>query len=98
DSLYFGGTKAVCPAQIPKVTQRQIAEMAQAAFHLIGCRGYARVDMRLDEEEQPTIIEVNPNPDISPGAGAALQAKVAGMDYPQFIARIISLALETKTP
>jgi D-alanine-D-alanine ligase-like ATP-grasp enzyme len=39
-------------------------------------------------------MEVNPNPDISPGTGATRQAEAAGMSYTEFVAKIVSLALE----
>jgi D-alanine-D-alanine ligase len=94
ESLYFQGTKAICPAQVPDNERKRIAEMALAVFQLFSCRGYARVDMRLGRGGQLNIIEVNPNPDISPDSGAALQAKTAGMNYAKFIAKIAMLALE----
>ena len=52
--------------------------------------------MRMDQEGQPNVIEVNPNPDISPGSGAVIQAEAAGMTYAQFIGRIVELALERR--
>ena len=94
DSLYFQGIKVVCPAQIPDSERELIAETVLAIFRLFSCRGYARVDMRWGRGGELNIIEVNPNPDISPGSGASIQAKAAGMDYPQFIAKIARLALE----
>ncbi len=93
---YFQGIKVVCPAKIETGERENIAQTALAAFHLLGCCGYARVDMRLDEAGQLNVIEVNPNPDISPGSGAVLQAEAAGMTYPQFIDRIVEIALEKK--
>ena len=97
ESLYFQGTKVICPAKIGAETQRQIEEIALAVFSLLGCRGYARVDMRLGDNGRLYVIEVNPNPDISPGYGAALQAEAAGMNYTRFIKKIVELALEKKT-
>jgi len=94
ESLYFQSTKAVCPAQVPDSELEHIAETALAVFQLFSCQGYARVDMRSGRGGQLNIIEVNPNPDISPDSGAALQAKTAGMDYPRFINKIAMLALE----
>jgi D-alanine-D-alanine ligase len=96
DSLYFQGTKVVCPAD-PEVEERKcITETARAAFKLLGGKGYARVDMRVDQEGQLNVIEVNPNPDISPDSGAVRQAKAAGMTYTQFIEKIIQMALDGK--
>ncbi len=96
DSPFFQGTKVVCPAEIQDKERENINETALTVFGLLGCRGYARVDMRLDEAGQLNVIEVNPNPDISPDAGAVRQAKAAGMAYPQFIEKIVKLALEKK--
>ena len=94
DSQYFQNTKVVCPAKINTEEQECIAETALAAFRLLGCHGYARIDMRMDKEKQINVIEVNPNPDISPDAGAARQAEAVGMTYTRFIDKIIQLTLE----
>lgn len=94
DSLYFQGTKIICPAEIEVENQRRITEMGLAVFRLLGCQGYARVDMRLNDESQFAVIEVNPNPDISPGSGAIRQAEAGGMAYTQFVEKIVELALE----
>lgn len=93
DSLYFKNTKVVCPAEIDDEGRRRIEETAIAAFGLLGCRGYARVDMRLDGMGRLYVIEVNPNPDISPGSGVVRQAEAAGLTYIQLIDRIVQLAL-----
>jgi D-alanine-D-alanine ligase len=93
-SLYFVHTKAVCPASISESEYNRISRIAKAAFKLTGCRGYARVDFRQDLTGHLKVLEVNPNPDIGLGSGAALQAVTAGMTYSQFIARIIRLAVK----
>ncbi len=94
ESIYYQGSKAVCPAEIGDELRQRIVSAALRAFRLLGCSGYARVDFRLDSEGVPKVIEVNPNPDISPDSGAARQARAAGMDYSQFIERLALLALE----
>jgi D-alanine-D-alanine ligase len=94
ESLYYKGTRATCPAEIGEQERQQISQTAFTAFKLLDCRGYARVDMRMDAEGVPNVLEVNPNPDISPGYGAARQANAAGMTYNQFIEKIVMFALE----
>jgi D-alanine-D-alanine ligase len=94
ESEYYRGTTAVCPAQIPEEERQYIAGIAETAFGLTGCRGYARVDMRMDGRGKIKVLEVNPNPDISPDSGAALQVRAAGLDYTRFIDKIVLLALE----
>lgn len=94
DSLYFQRTNTVCPAKINPEEEERIAGMALAVFRLLDCQGYARVDMRADSDGQINVMEMNPNPDISPGTGVARQATAAGMTYTQFIDKIIQLAME----
>ena len=94
DSMYFQCSEAICPAEIGSRLREHIVETAMAVFRLLGCRGYARVDMRLDAEGKLKVLEANPNPDISPGSGAARQAEAAGMTYTQFIERILLLAAD----
>jgi D-alanine-D-alanine ligase len=96
DSAYFEGTKVVCPAEVSAEDRERIAETAIAAFRIIGGQGYARVDMRMDRDGQVNVIEVNPNPDISPGSGAVRQAGAAEMTYTQFIEKIVQMAIYGK--
>lgn len=94
ESLYFKSSSPICPAKIDDLTRQRISESAAAAFKLLGCSGYARVDFRMGSDGMPQIIEVNPNPDLSPGYGVALQSKVAGMSYARMIEKILQLAME----
>ena len=94
DSPYFKGTKVICPAKVTLAELKYISDTAVSAFKLLVGHGYARMDMRMDESGKLNIIEVNPNPDISPGTGAARQSRAAGMSYAEFIKKLIDLALE----
>lgn len=94
DSIEYKGTIPVCPPDITGEIRKQINDVAIESFRLTGCRGYARVDLRMDIKGAVYVLEVNPNPDISPDSGAALQAKTAGMDYTSFVGKIVSLATE----
>ena len=76
---------------------RQLYRTAEDVFRLVVKRGYARVDMRLDEDGTSQVLEANPNPDITPGSGAARQAAAAGMTYTQFVDRLVAMA-RRKTP
>ncbi len=92
DSVYFQQTNSVCPAQITAREQAKLVKTAVKVFRSMVGSGYARVDMRLDARGAVNVLEVNPNPDISPTAGAARQAEAASMTYSQFVDRILKLA------
>ena len=52
-------------------------------------KGYVRVDIRLDENNVPFVLEIKSNPCISPDAGFIAAAGKAGLDYEKVIERII---------
>lgn len=92
---YFGWTKQKCPAEVTADLKENIEDLALRSFVALGCRGYARMDMRQDREGQLMVLDVNPNPDISAQGGARLQVEAAGVDYVAFIQEILSLAKES---
>ncbi len=90
DSSEYTATEPVCPARLSTQATRTIHEVALQACRLLGCRDYARVDIRL-RNGVPYILEINANPDISPDAGLARAARAGGFDYPALIGRIVEL-------
>jgi D-alanine-D-alanine ligase len=81
------------PAEVsPRLAERLVA-LARQAFHLLGCRDYARVDFRVRPSGKPYILEVNPNPDFSPSAGLAGGLASAGITHAQFTVDLVWAAL-----
>ncbi len=83
-----------CPAKLPAKVANEIRRVAGAAWKIVGGFGYGRVDMRIDQDGRPWILEVNANPDIMHNAGFATMAQVAGVEYPALIRSICELGLE----
>lgn len=94
ESIYYRHTQVICPAGVDRKTDLRLKNLARKACKACGCRGYTRVDMRSDESGNLYVLEVNPNPDISPGAGCAKQSAAAGLSYTEFIKIILEHALE----
>jgi D-alanine-D-alanine ligase len=94
-SRAFQGTRPVCPAKLPPRDNLLVNEIALRSFTILGCRDYARVDLRL-RGRSPFVLEINANPDISPDAGLARAAAAAGRSYPQLIERILACAVQRK--
>jgi D-alanine-D-alanine ligase len=82
-----------CPAKLPARVADEVRRVALRAWKLAGGTGYGRVDMRIDADGEPWILEVNANPDIAPDAGLARMARVVGIEYPALIRNICELAL-----
>ncbi len=93
-TVEFEGTKGVCPAPLSASLEAKIKAIALQCYRLIGCRDYARVDMRLTRESVPYVLEVNPNPDISDDAGFARSARAYGLSFHQTIGKIVEIALD----
>ncbi len=72
----------------------KIQGIAMRAFAALGCRDYARVDMRLDAKGNPYILEVNPNPDLADGCAFAQCVRASGRTYAQAIQEIVGYALD----
>jgi len=54
------------PGSLNAETKKRLKQTAIQVFKLFECRDYARVDFRVDRDGRPYVIDVNPNPDISP--------------------------------
>jgi len=94
DSADYENTPPKYPADVPPRLAKKLGAIAMKAYRLIGCRDYARVDFRVDEEGKPFILEVNPNPEISDDAGFAGCLGAGAVPYHDFIVRLVQQALE----
>ena len=85
-------TIPICPAPLPKRIERKAKEIAIKAFKTMMCRDYARVDIRLSKDNKLYVLEVNPNPDLTEGAGFMRSAETNGYSYTTALKKIIELA------
>jgi len=93
-SVEYDGTVGVCPAPLPAEVEKNVKDLALRAYRAMGCRDYARVDLRLTKDYTAYVIEVNPNPDISDDAGFARSVRAYGLTFEQIITKIVEYALE----
>ena len=92
-SFAYLHTPAVCPAAVDAALGERLMHLALGAYRLMGCRGYARVDMR-ERDGVPYILEVNPNPSLVSDGGFARAVRAAGFNQGQMARQIVHLALE----
>jgi D-alanine-D-alanine ligase len=78
-----------CPARITNTLQASIERVTLDAFRVLGCRDWARIDVRLDAAGVPNVLEVNPLPGIlpDPADNSCLPkaARAAGIGYDELI-------------
>lgn len=78
-----------CPANIDDGLRQRIQELALRAYAVLGCHDWARVDVRLDSQGEPIVVEVNPLPGILPdpdnNSCFPKAARAAGMTYDELI-------------
>ncbi len=86
DSAVYKRTPVQYPADVAPQLRAKIAELAERAFAALGLAGYARLDLRVDAAGEPFIIDVNPNPDLSPDAGLVRALPGAGLQFGDFVA------------
>jgi len=96
ESPEYKKSKPVCPAPLEWATKKRVEYIALKVFKLFGCRDYARVDLRVDRDGKIYVLEVNPNPDISPQSGMNRALKVHGVTYGEFVKNLVERALQRK--
>ena len=89
-----GATEHFCPADFDPLTTKKIQEAGLAAFHAIGGRDYARVDVMVRENGDPVVLEVNTLPGMTETSLLPEAANVAGLSYAELCQTMIDLALK----
>jgi len=91
-SQEYKGTRSV-RAEVSDDVAARCAAAARAAFFALELSDYARVDLRLAADGTPYVIDVNPNCDLSDGAGVCRAASFGGLAYPDLIERVVAAAM-----
>ncbi len=88
-----GMTEYICPAELPRAVEEEVRELARRVHVALGCRGYSRVDFRLDDDRTPFCLEANTLPGMTATSLVPKAARAAGVDFAGLCERIIELAL-----
>jgi len=81
------------PKNISKRLTSLISEIALDTYNILGCHDYGRVEIRVDKNDNPYVLELNPNPSINMGDCVPYVAELIGMDYGDFVEEIIKMAI-----
>jgi D-alanine-D-alanine ligase len=87
-----GLTEFRAPADLPDDVAQETARLALACFRALGCRGFARVDMLLDDAGALWVLELNTIPGMTDTSLFPKAAEAAGLSFDDVIERVLGLA------
>lgn len=85
-------TQEICPAPISRHATRLAKQLAMKAHAILGCRGYSRTDMILDERGRLWVLETNTLPGLTAASLLPKAAKEEGMELSELLERILDHA------
>jgi D-alanine-D-alanine ligase len=87
-----------CPANITKELEQKINKICTDTYRVLKCRDWSRIDLRLDKNGEPNIIEINPLPGIIPdpneNSSFPKAARAAGIEYDDMINHVLASAIK----
>jgi D-alanine-D-alanine ligase len=88
----IGRTTFVCPAELPEDAGERAQDLALAAYEMLGCSGFARVDLMLDEAGQLFVLEANAVPGLTETSLLPQAAEAAGIGFDELVGTLVELA------
>lgn len=85
-------TQYFCPADLSAALTEQLQQLAVQAYQALDCAGWGRVDIMLDEQHQPWLLEVNTSPGMTPQSLVPMAAKAQGLSYEALCVEILRSA------
>jgi D-alanine-D-alanine ligase len=89
----IGRTRFICPAELGAAATESAQQMSLSVFRLLGCSGFARVDLMLDQDGELQVLEVNPIPGLTETSLLPQAAEAAGLGFDELIERLLDRAL-----
>lgn len=90
---YFAeDTRYICPSGLPDHQERAIQQTAVEAFRVLGCSGWGRVDLMLDGDGKPQLLEVNTIPGMTDHSLVPMAARARGIAFEALVLRILDTA------
>lgn len=86
-------TQYICPCGLERSREKILGELALKAFKAVGASGWGRVDLLLDSDEQPWLIEVNTVPGMTSHSLVPMAAKQAGINFDDLVLRILDTSI-----
>jgi D-alanine-D-alanine ligase len=85
-------TRYHCPADLDPALTRQVQALSEQAYRVLGCEGWGRADIMLDDQNRPWLLEMNTSPGMTGHSLVPMGAKAAGMSYSRLCVEILATA------
>jgi len=82
------------PKNIGKKLEQLLGEIALDTYNILDCHDYGRIEIRVDKNNNPYVLELNPNPSLDKEGTFIASAELIGMDFGDFLEEIIRLAIK----
>ena len=89
NKYFTDDTKYLCPCGLEPARERELQELALRAFRLLGCRGWGRVDLMLDAQGDPWLLEVNTSPGMTGHSLVPMAARAVGIGYEDLCVKVL---------
>jgi D-alanine-D-alanine ligase len=87
---YFSDdTRYICPCGMDAAKEQTLQALALKAFRLLGCTGWGRIDLMLDANGDPWLLEVNTSPGMTGHSLVPMAARAVGISYEDLCVRIL---------
>jgi len=92
NKYFTNDTKYLCPCGLEQAEEDRLKALALQAFHLLGCTGWGRVDLMLDAQRRPWLLEANTSPGMTGHSLVPMAARAKGISFEQLVVRILETA------
>jgi D-alanine-D-alanine ligase len=92
NKYFTNDTKYHCPCGLPPADEDRLRALALQAFRLLGCSGWGRVDLMLDAQRRPWLLEANTSPGMTDHSLVPMAARARGIAFEDLVLRILESA------
>ena len=86
----------ICPSGLEINIETNLKNISLKAFEILGCKGWGRVDLIIDNEKRPWVIELNTVPGMTSHSLVPMAAKEEGVNFNQLVLKILDSSFEKK--
>lgn len=94
DAKYISDdTQYFCPSGLSVAREQELKQLVKLAYDSVGCRGWSRVDVMTNAQDEFKLVEVNTTPGMTSHSLFPMAAKVKGYSFEQLVVKILELSV-----